>query len=62
MKMEDNHSMYYFWMQVKHSIVFAIVNYLIYCKTKSMSPNCTIVMLYVSQSGVLCKVEQQKFN
>ena len=28
---------------------------------KSMSPNCTIAMLYVSQSGLLCKVEQQEF-
>ena len=29
---------------------------------KSMSPNCTIAMLYVSQTGLLCKVEQQEFN
>ena len=52
--------MYYFWIQVKHSIVFVIVNYLI--NYLSISPNCTIVMLYVSQSGLLCKVEQQEFN
>ena len=30
-------------------------------RQKSMSPNCTIAMLYVSQSGLLCKVEQQEF-
>ena len=29
---------------------------------KSMSPNCTIAMLNVSQSGLLCKMEQQEFN
>ena len=31
-------------------------------RQKSMSPNCTIAMLCVSQSGLLCKVEQQEFN
>ena len=30
-------------------------------RQKSMSPNCTIAMLYVSQLGLLCKVEQQEF-
>ena len=29
---------------------------------KSMSPHCTIAMLYVSQSGLLCEIEQQKFK
>ena len=29
---------------------------------KSMSLHCTIAMSYASQSGLLCKVEQQKFN
>ena len=38
--------MYYFWMQVKHSIVFVIVSYLIFCKTKKYVPalyNCYVI-------------------
>ena len=56
--------MYYFWMQVKHSIVFVILSFLKYfARQKSMSPHCTIAMLnHVSQSGLLCEMEQQKFN
>ena len=30
-KIEDKQFMHYFWMQVKHSIVFVIVSYLIFC-------------------------------
>ena len=48
-------------MHAKHSIVFAIVNSLYIARQKSISPNCTIAMLYVSQSGLLCKVKQQEF-
>ena len=29
---------------------------------KRMSPHCTIAMLYISQSGLLCEMEQQTFN
>ena len=34
----------------------------IFARQKSMSPHCTIATLYVSQSGLLCEIEQQKFN
>ena len=50
-------------MQVKHSIVFVIHNVVSYfARQKNMSPHCTIAMLYVSQSGLLCEMEQQKLN
>ena len=62
MKIEDTRYMCCFEMQVKHSIMSVIGNYLIIARQKSMSPNCTIAILYVSQSGLLCKVEQQEFN
>ena len=43
--------------RVCYSELFKII-----ARQKSMSPHCTIAMLYVSQSSLLCKVEQQEFN
>ena len=66
MKMEDKQYNYVLFLdaskafdRVCYSELFNIL-----LDKKSMSPHCTIAMLYVSlwQSGLLCEMEQQKFN